>query len=162
MRLALELHADNHSYDYLPHGVCWQWNRWLIALHTIPDVITMLAYFSIPLFLLFIYRQGHLKSLTIAFPKLWRLAIAFIFFCGISHLGGVLEVWQGGALYYITGVNKVIMAISSTWFAHVLVARRNDLITIARVINAVSEQLNERDRAAAERDTAIARFQGED
>lgn len=158
---------DSHDYlppgaeDFAPHGACWLWNRWLIALHTIPDIVTVLAYFSIPIFLLYIYRQGHLKSLTIAFPKLWRLAIAFIFFCGLSHFGNVLEVWQGGSLYYITGINKVFMAVSSSWFAIVLVKRRNDLITIARVINRVSEQLNERDRAAIERDEAIAKFTGD-
>lgn len=121
----------------------------------------MLACFSIPMFLIYIYRQGHLKSLTIAFPKLWRLAISLIFFWGLSQLGDVAEIWQGGALYYATGVNKVFMAVSSSWFAIALVKRRYDLITIARIINRVGEQLNERDRAANERDQAIIKFTGD-
>lgn len=147
------LSRDYHTY--LPHGACWLWDRWLIALHAIPDLITMLAYFSIPMFLLYIYRHGHLRSLTIAFPKLWKLAIAFIFFCGLSHLGNVLEVWFGGSLYYVTGINKIFMAVSSTWFAAVLVRRRNDIAFIGRTVSKVTERLNERDRLVGSRESSV-------
>lgn len=119
----------------LPHGACWLWDWTLITIHAIPDAVTFLAYMSIPLVLLYIYRTGHLKSLAIAYPRLWVLGMAFIFFCGLSHLGGVFEVWIGGTLYYWTGANKILMAFSSSWFAVELYRHRNEMATIGRVVS---------------------------
>lgn len=138
-------HHLSHGAGFAPHGVCWFWDRWLIALHSIPDVITMLAYMSIPLLIALIYHSGHIRSLVISFPTLWKLAIAFIFFCGLSHLGNALEVWIGGSLYYWTGANKVLMAVSSAWFAIELYRRRVEIVTIARVVGRTVAALDERE-----------------
>lgn len=141
-------YAPHGADHFVPHGACWLWDRWLIALHTIPDMVTMLAYLSIPLLISMIYRSGHIKSLVISFPSLWRLAIAFIFFCGLSHLGSAAEVWVGGSLYYWTGANKILMAMSSSWFTIELYRRRVDIVSIARIVGRTVEAINTDDAMA--------------
>lgn len=126
----------------LPHGACWFWNETLIALHTIPDMITFLCYMIIPIFLYYIYRIGHLRNLAIAFPLLWRLAAAFVFFCGISHLGAVVEVWYGGPIYYYSGINKIFMAVASVCFAGALIKHRASIATIGRIVGRVHEEIS--------------------
>lgn len=118
----------------LPLGSSWLWDWKLIVLHSIPDLVSLCSVLLIASFLLYIYKFGHLKSLVIAYPSLWRLGIAFMFFIGVALLGNVLEVWIGGVLYYFTGVNRVFMAISSSMFAFELYKCRNEIAAIGRVM----------------------------
>lgn len=122
-----------------PHGACWLWNPYLIAMHAGADLLTFLAYITIPLIVLFIYRRGRLQRLAAAYPQLWRLGAAFVFFCGLSHLGGFLEVWYGGDLYWVTASNNVVMAIASLWFARRLWVRRYELVSIGAALNALHD-----------------------
>lgn len=123
-----------------PHGACWLWNRYLIFLHAGADLLTFVAYVTIPLIVLFIYRRGRLQRLAASYPQLWRLGAAFVFFCGISHLGSFMEVWYGNGLYWVTAANKTVMAVASLWFARRLWVRRYELASIGSALNALQDR----------------------
>lgn len=135
--------------DYMPHGACWLWNRLLILLHAPSDLATFLAYAVIPITVIYVYRAGQLRGLAAAYPQLWRLGAAFVFFCGLSHLGNFLEVWWGGPIYVITGANKIVMAVVSMWFAYVLFRARKDLVFFGKGLEAVARRL----KAAADEES---------
>jgi len=45
------------SPEFMPHGFCYLWDRDLIWLHVVSDVLIALAYFSIPLTLVYFVRK---------------------------------------------------------------------------------------------------------
>lgn len=131
--------------SYLPHGVCWLWNWKLILLHAPADLVTWAAYMVVPAVAFWIYAQGHIQNLASAFPHLWRWGAAFVFFCGLSHFGTFFEVFVGGNLYYLTGVNKVAMGAVSVKFAHELWKSRLDLAVVAKALDASLPQEGNKD-----------------
>lgn len=128
-------------YPFPPHGACWFWDRPLLALHAIPDLLTFVAYALIPALALYVYRRGQLRGLRAAYPLLWRLGAAFILFCGLSHLGNFLELWYGGWLFYVTGANKAVMAATSLWYAFEFWRVRQDLVLIGRLLEEAGRQM---------------------
>ena len=51
-------HAANDILSgFLPHGVCYTWNRDLMWLHVISDSLIGVAYFSIPFALAYFVRK---------------------------------------------------------------------------------------------------------
>lgn len=118
----------------MPHGACWRWDWRLIVLHAPADLGTFAAYVIIAATGFYIYRTGHLRLLRAAYPRLWRLGAAFVLSCGFSHLGNFLEVWHGGALYWLTGVNKLFMATVSLWFATEFFRRREEIVLAGLVL----------------------------
>ena len=72
-----------------PHGFCLLWQPGLIWLHAVSDLVTGLAYFSIPLALATVARKR--PDLVYA-PVLW-LFVAFILLCGATHFLGVATLW---------------------------------------------------------------------
>ena len=91
----------------LPHGVCIRWNAALLAIHVISDSLIALAYFSIPISLIYLsWRRKHIANLPIFY-----LFSAFILSCGITHLFDILTFWH--PLYIAQGVTKAITALLS-------------------------------------------------
>ncbi len=43
--------------NYIPHGHCYMWQPGLLGLHIISDSLIFLAYYSIPLTLLYFLRK---------------------------------------------------------------------------------------------------------
>jgi hypothetical protein len=72
--------------DYMPHGMCFLWQPELIALHVASDSLIALAYYSIPIALIYFV----LKRKDLAFPAIFVLSGLFILACGTTH---VLGVW---------------------------------------------------------------------
>lgn len=139
-----------HQYaDYMPHGACWLWDRWLIAMHGIGDLGTWFYYMLIPLIVLYIYRHGRLSRLAAAYPKLWRRGAGFILFCGINHLGAFFEIWVGGRIYYLTGVNKILMLVASGLFAWEFWKHRHDLVMVGLVLQEVDRREGDRRRTTS-------------
>jgi hypothetical protein len=65
------------------------WNSGLIWLHGIPDSAIALAYFAIPLELVYFMRQRR----DLPFPAIvWAFAI-FILGCGTTHVMEVVTLW---------------------------------------------------------------------
>jgi hypothetical protein len=86
----------------------------LIWLHVISDVLVALAYFTIPITLLWFIR----KRRDLPFGWLVSLFGVFIVACGATHL---LEVWNPWhTQYWLAGAIKVITALASVSTAIIL------------------------------------------
>lgn len=86
--------------DFMPHGHCLLWRHDLLLLHVGGDALTTLAYFLIPLALVRLVKARH----DLKFDGIILLFAGFIFFCGATHLLGMINVWHG--YYYIHGIVK--------------------------------------------------------
>jgi two-component sensor histidine kinase len=74
---------------YTAHGYCLSWDPWLIALHGGSNLLIFGAYTAIPIaILIFIRRRPKLEMKGLA-----RFFAAFIFWCGLTHLMGLVTLW---------------------------------------------------------------------
>lgn len=97
--------------QYIPHGHCYLWQTGLVSLHVASDTLIALAYYSIPVMLIFFVRQRH----DVPFSKLFWLFGFFIAACGTSH---VMEVWTlWFPTYWLSGGVKAITALISVYTA---------------------------------------------
>jgi hypothetical protein len=79
--------------DYMPHGICFLWQPELIALHVVSDSLIALAYYSIPIALIYF----ALKRTDLAFPGIFVLTSLFILACGTTHAMDVWTLWYPDA-----------------------------------------------------------------
>ncbi|MCY7381010.1 MAG: PAS domain S-box protein [Microcoleus sp. CAN_BIN18] len=101
--------------NYIPHGHCYLWQRELVALHIVSDSIIALAYYSIPLSL--IYFISHRKDLP--FRNIFWLFAAFIISCGTTHVMEIWTLWY--PVYWLSGCLKLITAAISAYTAFILI-----------------------------------------
>ena len=92
----------------LPHGVCFQLRPDLIWLHVVSDAVIAVSYFVIPAALLYFIRR---RRQPLSFGWAVALFAAFIVLCGLSHVLGIITVWQ--PIYYLQGIEKAITAAVS-------------------------------------------------
>ncbi|HEY8035885.1 MAG TPA: PAS domain S-box protein [Methylobacter sp.] len=93
--------------DFTPHGYCLSWKPALLWLHVISDLLTTLAYYSIPLILVYFIRQRK----DFPYPFLAIMFAGFIIACGSTHLLSVITIWT--PLYWLDGLVKALTAIAS-------------------------------------------------
>ncbi|MBD2313532.1 PAS domain S-box protein [Desertifilum sp. FACHB-1129] len=96
---------------YIPHGHCYLWQTDLVTLHIAGDSLTALAYYSIPIMLLYFVN----KRQDVPFPWLFWLFGAFIVACGTTHLLEVWTLWHPD--YWLSGWIKIITATVSLYTA---------------------------------------------
>lgn len=95
------------SNYYIPHGHCYLWQPSLVWLHLLSDLFISLAYFSIPLMLIyFVYEKKD-----IPFNKIFLLFSSFILFCGLTHIMAIITLWY--PIYWLSGFIKILTAIIS-------------------------------------------------
>jgi signal transduction histidine kinase len=99
----------------MPHGCCYLWNPNLIRLHVISDGLITLAYYSIPLTLLYFVRRRK----DLAFDWMFLCFAVFIVACGTTHLMEILNIWT--PTYWLSGLIKAITALTSVVTAVLLV-----------------------------------------
>lgn len=104
-----------HLTAYIPHGHCYLWQPFLLGLHGISDGLIAIAYFSIPVTLLYFVRQRR----DLPYASVFVLFGAFIISCGVSHALEIWTLWY--PIYWFTGVIKAITAIISVYTALALV-----------------------------------------
>jgi PAS domain S-box-containing protein len=92
------------SDAFLPHGSCLRWTPALLSLWVVSDVLIALAYYSIPVALIYFVR----KRQDLAFHWMFLMFGAFIFWCGTTHVLGVWTLWQ--PLYWLEGGIKAVTA----------------------------------------------------
>lgn len=97
--------------SFIPHGHCYLWRPELVGLNLISDSLIALAYFSIPLLLLYFVRQRE----DVPFPSIFGLFAAFIIACGTTHLLAVWTLWH--PIYWVSGTIKAITAFVSLYTA---------------------------------------------
>jgi signal transduction histidine kinase len=100
---------------FIPHGHCYLWNPELVGLHVVSDALIALAYYSIPLTLVYFVR----KRQDLPFIWVFLLFGCFIIACGTTHLIAIWTLWYPN--YWISGLVKLATAFVSLYTALELV-----------------------------------------
>lgn len=94
------------NQNYLPHGHCYLWQTDLILLHIISDAFIGIAYYAIPLVIIyFLHKRRDISYKWF----LWTL-LTFAS-CGTIHLLSIIALWY--PYYWLFGIIKAITAIIS-------------------------------------------------
>lgn len=93
--------------DFMPHGHCYFWRPDILWTHVVSDAVIAVAYFSIPVTLLFFLRRRP----DIPFPAMIALFALFIVLCGAGHLLEIWTIWN--PIYSLQGVEKALTALVS-------------------------------------------------
>jgi signal transduction histidine kinase len=101
---------------FMPHGMCYDWQPAVIWLHVISDAFITLAYYSIPLTLIYFVR----KRKDLVFHWIFVCFAVFIVACGTTHAMEILNIWH--PTYWLSGIIKAITAITSVITAILLVS----------------------------------------
>lgn len=101
--------------QYMPHGSCYLWQSNLIWLHVLSDGLTAIAYYSIPITLLYFVRRRQ----DLPFDWVFLLFGAFIVACGTTHMMEIWTLWRPD--YWASGYIKAITAAVSLYTAIQLV-----------------------------------------
>src|SRR5882724_12735178 len=112
------------SSDFMPHGHCYLWKPEIVWLHAISDGTITLAYYLIPLALLYFVR----KRKDLPFNWIFLMFGIFIFGCGTTHLMEVWTLWHG--TYRLAGVIKAITALASVATALLLFQLLPEMIAL--------------------------------
>jgi PAS domain S-box-containing protein len=100
---------------FIPHGHCYLWKPSLVGLHVASDAAIALAYYSIPLMLIYFVE----KRRDIPFNWIFQLFSAFIIACGTTHILNIWTLWH--PTYWVSGFTKAITAVVSLCTAGALV-----------------------------------------
>jgi PAS domain S-box-containing protein len=132
------------SGDFRPHGYCYLWNSGLVWLHLISDLLISLAYFTIPVTLLWFVR----KRRDLPFSWMFVMFGVFIVACGATHVMEIWNLWH--ANYWLAGAIKAVTAAASVGTALLLVAlvpRALDLPSLSQWLHAnatLQKEIHER------------------
>lgn len=101
--------------QFIPHGHCYLWQPGLVWLHFLSDLLIAVAYYSIPLLLIYFVRQRE----DVPFRGIFLLFGAFIISCGTTHLMNLWTLWHPS--YWLAGAIKATTAFVSCYTALELV-----------------------------------------
>ncbi len=93
---------------YMPHGYCLLWQPELVWMHVISDMVITIAYFAIPLTIVFLLIK---RKQSVPFRWVFVMFALFILLCGTSHLVSIITLWH--PFYYFEGIIKVATAMVS-------------------------------------------------
>lgn len=100
---------------FVPHGHCYLWKPGLVWLHILSDSLIALAYYSIPISLIYFVH----KRKGLPFKGVLLLFGAFIISCGTTHIMEIWTLWH--PTYWLSGSIKAITALISVYTAMTLV-----------------------------------------
>src|SRR6202790_5877624 len=89
---------------FMPHGSCYMWDRSLIWLHVISDGFITVAYYSIPITLIYFVRRRK----DLQFNWIFICFAVFIVASGATHLVEIWTVWE--PVYWLSGAVKAVNA----------------------------------------------------
>jgi hypothetical protein len=95
------------AVGFIPHGHCYLWKPGLVWLHVVSDSLIALAYYSIPLMLVYFVRSRR----DVPFDWIFLLFGTFIVACGTTHVMEVWTLWH--PTYWLSGFIKAITAFAS-------------------------------------------------
>ena len=101
--------------QYHPHGVCYLWESELLWTHAISDGLITLAYYSIPVGLVYFVR----KRKDLPFNWMFVAFAAFIVACGTTHAMAIWTLWEPD--YWASAGVKVVTAGASLATAALMV-----------------------------------------
>jgi signal transduction histidine kinase len=150
---------------FMPHGHCYLWKPGLVWLHAGSDAAIALAYFTIPVLLIWFVRRRS----DLAFKWMFVLFGLFIFLCGVTHVMGIWTIWNGtywaeGALKLSTGVISVATAILLVPLVPkaLQLPAPSELKRANEVLQKRTEELQERGEQVRELATRLARAEREE
>lgn len=112
------------SSSFVPHGHCYLWKPGLVSLHIASDALIALAYYFIPLVLIYIVR----KRGDMPFDGIFFLFGCFILVCGTGHLMDIWTLWY--PTYWISGALKAFTALISVGTGAVLVSLTPSILAL--------------------------------
>ena len=133
--------------NYIPHGVCLLWQPGLLWLHVLSDATIAIAYYTIPLALVYFVSRRH----DLAFRGILVLTSAFILACGTTHVMAVLTLWYPA--YWTDGIIKLVTALASIgtaiviWQAMPLALAIPSTEQLAKANKLLGHEIGERQRA---------------
>src|SRR6266581_1747842 len=136
--------------NFMPHGMCYLWQRGVLGLHVVSDALITLAYFSIPFTLVYFVR----KRKDLQFHWMFLCFALFIVACGTTHLMEIWVIWH--PTYWLSGGIKALTAMASVPTAILLIRLVPQALQLPspstlRIANAELErQIAERQRAESD------------
>jgi PAS domain S-box-containing protein len=131
------------SNQFIPHGHCYLWKPELVWLHLLSDALIAIAYYSIPIMLVYFVKQRQ----DVPFKGIFWLFSAFITACGTTHLMEVWTLWH--PTYWLSGTIKAITAIVSLYTASELFNLIPKALTLQSP-EALEKEIQERQRIETE------------
>ncbi|MBF2019425.1 MAG: PAS domain S-box protein [Hydrococcus sp. C42_A2020_068] len=138
------------SRQFIPHGHCYLWKLEIVWLHLLSDSLIALAYYSIPIMLVYFVRQRR----DVPFKRIFWMFSAFITACGTTHMMEVWTLWH--PTYWLSGTIKAITALVSLYTASELYPLIPQVLSLPspeqlEIANrALAEKIEERQQAEAE------------
>ncbi|MFB2970438.1 sensor histidine kinase [Aerosakkonema sp. BLCC-F183] len=156
---------------FIPHGHCYLWKPGLVGLHIVSDSLIALAYFLIPIELIYIIK----KRKDVPFDWIFFLFGSFIICCGITHIMEIWTLWHPD--YWWSGFLKAMTAGVSITTAAVMIelipkiiaipnpaqltaanaALQNEIAERKQIQNALSQLTIELEKRVRERTAALER-----
>jgi len=128
------------SSGFLPYGVCYKWDPYVIGLHVVSNGLIAIAYCLIPITLVYLVRRRR----DLAFRRMFLCFAIFILASGATSVLDIWNIWH--ANYWLTGLAKAATAAISLATAIALVPR------IPRVLAMPSPNALELANAALQRE----------
>jgi hypothetical protein len=101
--------------DWPPRWICGKWSDFHGWLYIISDLTIWLAYFLIPVILMWFIQQNRRMPFL---PVFW-LFVAFILFCGLTHALDALIFWWPA--YRLSALVRFFTAVVSMWTVFALI-----------------------------------------
>jgi len=121
--------------DFLPHAVCYLWDRSLLAVHAVSDFLIGAAYVTISATLAYLVYRARRE---IPFHSIFLAFGAFIVACGATHFMELWTLWE--PRYWLAGGVKVITAVASVATALVLPPLIPKALALVRAAGVAREQ----------------------
>src|SRR4028118_988024 len=113
----LEVLKNLFAYGgFIPKGYCYLWKSELMMLHIVSDFLIAIAYYSIPVTLVYFFR----KRVDLPLNRIILLFSALIIACGTSHVMEIWTLWY--PIYWLSGFVKAVTAAISLYTAVELVS----------------------------------------
>lgn len=156
------------SEDFMPHGHCYFWRPDVLWLNVISDGSIALAYYSIPIVLIYFF----IKRRDIPFNWMFLMFGAFIFLCGTTHVVEIVTTWI--PIYRFSGVVKLLTAIVSLATAIALIplmpkvlslptleVMNKELLNKGRMLERINREMEHFYRASTGREERILELKRE-
>ncbi|MBV9492248.1 MAG: response regulator [Verrucomicrobia bacterium] len=103
------------SSGFMPHGFCYVWDPYVIWLNAAADGLIALAYYTIPIALVYFVRRRK----DLVFNWIFLGFALFIVACGTTHVMEVISIWR--PMYWLVGAVKAVTALASIGTAVALI-----------------------------------------
>ena len=127
----------------MPHGFCYMWDPRIVWLHVISDSLIAVAYYCIPIILIYFIR----KNRSLPFNKIFWMFGIFILACGTTHVMEIWNIWH--ATYFVAGLLKAGTAAVSVLTAAMLIPLVPKAMLLPNLVRSQQEDLTRRLRAEA-------------